>query len=83
MKTYKIELTINLQGVSNETKLKAKTYWCYLQETISEQMEKLRNLRRQQSINKQEVALPKHNLLCSCRKCEPSTRTFIKRLQGA
>ena len=81
MKTYKVELTINVQGLSIETQLKAKTYWCYLQETVSEQMAPLRNLRRYFTTT-QKVDLPPHTIMCSCRKCEPSITTYYRKLRS-
>ena len=84
MKTIKLELTINIEELSIETKQKALTYGRSLLFTVGWQLENLRRISRYFGVKQEEVVqLPKHSLMCSCRKCEPSTRTYYRKLKEA
>ena len=83
MKTYKLELTINIEELSIETKQKALTYGRSLLFTIAYALEGLSDLRRYVTHSQEEVKLPKHSILCECRKCSPSSRTYYTKLKRA
>ena len=82
MKTYKLELTINIEELTIETKQKALTYGRSLLFTIAYALAGLSNLRRYVTHSQEEVKLPKHSLMCECRKCSPSFNSYIKKLRS-
>ena len=83
MKTYKLELTINIEELSIETKQKALTYGRSLLFTGAYALERLSSLPRYFTTTKEKVILPKHSLMCECRRCSPSTRTYYRKLKEA